>query len=109
MEKCECDLQTALKKENLELDERKKIATGIEAGFGYLAKIGISHCDRKLTNLLSDFCWSEMSSKFATSVLLKKNRGEEATGSLDTREEGQNINNKRPFVSFGVKIILNLF
>ena len=52
MEKCERDLQTALKNENLNLDERKKIATGIEAGFEYLEKIGIEHEDRKLSNFL---------------------------------------------------------
>ena len=40
MEKCEGDLHTALKKDNLNLDERKKIATGIQAGFQYLKKIG---------------------------------------------------------------------
>jgi serine/threonine protein kinase len=52
MEKCERDLQTALKNNKLNLDERKKIATGIEAGFQYLEKIGIYHHDRKLSNLL---------------------------------------------------------
>ena len=52
MEKCDGDLQKELKNDNLNLDERKKIATGIEAGFEYLGKIGIIHCDRKLTNFL---------------------------------------------------------
>jgi serine/threonine protein kinase len=52
MEKCERDLQKELKKENLNFDERKKIATGVEAGFQYLKKIGIDHCDRKLSNFL---------------------------------------------------------
>ena len=52
MEKCDGDLQTVLKKENLNLDERKKIATGINAGFQYLEEIGIDHCDRKLSNFL---------------------------------------------------------
>ena len=52
MEKCEGDLHPALKKGNLNLDERKKIATGIRAGFQYLEKIGIEHCDRKLSNFL---------------------------------------------------------
>ena len=52
MEKCERDLQTALKKEKLNLDERKKIAIGIEAGFQYLGGIGIRHLDRKLSNFL---------------------------------------------------------
>jgi hypothetical protein len=41
MEKCESDLQKELKKENLNFDERKKIATGIRAGFKYLEKFGI--------------------------------------------------------------------
>ena len=52
MEKCDGDLQTALKNDNLNFDERKKIATGMEAGFEYLEKIGIYHCDRKLSNFL---------------------------------------------------------
>jgi serine/threonine protein kinase len=52
MEKCERDLQKELKKENLNLEERKKIATGIIAGFQYLKKIGIYHHDRKLSNFL---------------------------------------------------------
>ena len=52
MEKCDGDLQKELKKDKLDLDERKKIATGIEAGFQYLEKIGIEHRDRKLTNFL---------------------------------------------------------
>ena len=52
MEKCDGDLQTALKNDNLNLDERKKIATGIRAGFKYLEKIGIEHHDRKLSNFL---------------------------------------------------------
>ena len=52
MEKCEGDLQAALKKENLILDQRKKIATGIKTGFQYLEKIGIDHFDRNLSNFL---------------------------------------------------------
>ena len=52
MEKCDSDLQTALKNENLNLDERKNTATGIEAGFEYLDEIGIEHRDRKLSNFL---------------------------------------------------------
>jgi serine/threonine protein kinase len=51
MEKCESDLQTALKNENLNIDERKKIASG----FQYLGKIGIEHnviYGRKLSNFL---------------------------------------------------------
>ena len=41
-------------------------------------------------------------SKFATSVLFMKNRGEEATGSWDTPEEGQNIKKNELSVSFRV-------
>ena len=52
MEKCDGDLQKELKKDNFNFDERKKIATGIEAGFKYLEKIGIEHRDRKLSNFL---------------------------------------------------------
>jgi serine/threonine protein kinase len=52
MEKCDGDLQNELKKENLNLGERKKIATGIKTGFQYLEKIGIEHRDRKLSNFL---------------------------------------------------------
>ena len=52
MEKCEGDLQKELKKENLNFDERKKIAIGIKTGFRYLENIGIHHCDRKLSNFL---------------------------------------------------------
>jgi serine/threonine protein kinase len=52
MEKCEGELQTELKNDNLNLDERKNIAKGIKAGFKYLEKIGIEHRDRKLTNFL---------------------------------------------------------
>jgi len=51
MEKCESDLQTSLKNENLNIDERKKIASG----FQYLGKIGIEHnviYGRKLSNFL---------------------------------------------------------
>ena len=52
MEKCEGDLRTELEKDNLNFDERKKIAIEIRSGFGYLEKIGIDHCDRKLSNFL---------------------------------------------------------
>ena len=52
MEKCERDLEKALKKDDLNFDERKKIATGIKAGFEYLEEIDIQHCDRKLSNFL---------------------------------------------------------
>ena len=52
MEKCETNLRTKLESDNLDLDERKKIAKGIQSGFQYLEKIGISHRDRKLANFL---------------------------------------------------------
>jgi hypothetical protein len=52
MEKCERNLRTELKRENLNLNERKKIATGIKAGLDYLRKIGIEHKDQKLENFL---------------------------------------------------------
>ena len=39
-----------------------------------------------------------------TSVLFMNIRGEGATGSLDTREEGQNMKKPQFFVSFGVTI-----
>jgi hypothetical protein len=41
--------------------------------------------------------------------LFRKIRGEEASGSLDTREEAQNIKINKLFVSFGIEMILNLF
>ena len=79
MEKCEHDLQKALKEENLNLDERKKIATGIKTGFQYLEEIGIHHFDRKLSNFLliggevkiCDFglVFSTKSSRFKNTVI----------------------------------------
>jgi hypothetical protein len=50
-----------------------------------------------------------MSSKFATSVLFRNFRSDEATGSWDTREEGRNIKIALLFVSFGIEMILKLF
>ena len=52
MEKCDGNLRTKLENDNLELEERKKIAKGLKIGFGYLEKIGINHKDRKLENFL---------------------------------------------------------
>ena len=52
LEKCDGDLRNELKNENLDLEERKKIARGIQAGIGYLGKVGIFHYDRKLANFL---------------------------------------------------------
>ena len=46
-----------------------------------------------------------MKSKFATLVLLRHILGEEATGSLGTREEDQNIKKNQLFVNFGIEII----
>ena len=52
MEKCDGNLRKKLKNDNLELEERKKIAKGMISGIKYLKKIGIDHCDRKLENFL---------------------------------------------------------
>jgi len=52
MEKCEGDLWTKLKRDNPELQERKKIARGIQSGLKYLDEIGIHHLDAKLSNFL---------------------------------------------------------
>ena len=52
MEKAGDDLRTILKEEKIGIDERKKIVKGIKNGFGYLVKIGISHYDQKLENIL---------------------------------------------------------
>ena len=52
MEKGGEDLRTILKEEKIEIEERKKIAEGINNGFLYLVKIGISHYDRKMENIL---------------------------------------------------------
>ena len=52
MEKCEHNLRNELKKDHLDLKQRKKIAKGIKSGFEYLEEIGIDHFDRKLENFL---------------------------------------------------------
>ncbi|CBY35032.1 unnamed protein product [Oikopleura dioica] len=52
MEKCEGDLREELKRDTLDLEERKKIARGIQSGIKYLFKVGIEHKDRKLANYL---------------------------------------------------------
>ena len=52
LEKCETNLRNELKNENLDLEERKKIAIGLKNGFDYLWKIGIHHYDKKLENFL---------------------------------------------------------
>ena len=55
---------------------------------------------RPSENIKDEISITSGKSKSATSVLLRKNRGEEATGSLDTREEDQNIIFNELFVSF---------
>ena len=52
MEKGGKDLRKILKEEKIEIEERKKIAEGIENGRNYLAKIGIGHFDLKMANIL---------------------------------------------------------
>ena len=52
MEKCDGNLREKLKSGDPSLRERKKIASGILAGFEYLEDIGIEHRDRKLANFL---------------------------------------------------------
>ncbi|CBY10809.1 unnamed protein product [Oikopleura dioica] len=52
LEKCDGNVRTELKNENLDLGERKKIAKGLKNGFDYLREVGISHYDRKLENFL---------------------------------------------------------
>ena len=52
MEKCEGNLREKLKKDELDLEERKKIARGILSGLRYLDNNGIEHKDRKLANYL---------------------------------------------------------
>jgi len=45
-------MENELKNGNLDLEERKKIAIGLENGFDYLEKVGIWHFDKKLENFL---------------------------------------------------------
>ena len=52
LEKCDGNIRTELKNENLDLEERKKIAKGLKNGFKYLEKVGIYHYDKKLENFL---------------------------------------------------------
>ncbi|CBY31699.1 unnamed protein product [Oikopleura dioica] len=52
LEKCDGNLRTELKNESLNLEERKKIAIELKAGFDYLRIVGIWHCDQKLDNFL---------------------------------------------------------
>ena len=52
MEKAGENLRTVLKEEKIEIEERKKIARGIKNGWNYLMKIGITHYDLKLENVL---------------------------------------------------------
>ena len=52
LEKCDGNVRTELKNENLDLEERKKIAKGLKNGFDYLKKVGIFHFDKKLENFL---------------------------------------------------------
>ena len=53
MQKCDGNIRNELKNEKLDLEERKKIATGVKKGFEYLNKVGIWHVDRKLENFLT--------------------------------------------------------
>jgi serine/threonine protein kinase len=52
MEKCETNLRKALRSGNPDLEGRKKIAKGIQAGLKYLEQVGITHLDKKLANFL---------------------------------------------------------
>ena len=52
MEKAGENLRTLLKEEKIGIQERKKIAEGINNGYVYLAEIGIGHYDSKLENIL---------------------------------------------------------
>ena len=52
LEKADEDLRTVLKEERIGLEERKKIWEGMYNGAVYLVKVGISHYDQKLENVL---------------------------------------------------------
>jgi serine/threonine protein kinase len=52
MKKAGEDLRTILKEDKIGIEERKKIAEGIANGDEYLEKIGISHFDQKMENIL---------------------------------------------------------
>ena len=62
MEKCDSDLRSRLKEDDLSLEARKKIAIGVQEGKNYLWSIGIEHCDRKPENILlknEDSKWTD--------------------------------------------------
>ena len=52
MEKAGEDLRKVLKNGAIQIGDRKKIAGAIGDGFSYLKKIGITHFDLKLENIL---------------------------------------------------------
>ena len=52
MEKCDSNLRSRLKNEDLSLEERKKIAIGVREGEEYLGSVGIIHFDKKPENIL---------------------------------------------------------
>ena len=52
MEKCDSNLRELLKKELLNIEERREIAVGIMNGYKYLKDIGINHHDLKPENVL---------------------------------------------------------
>ena len=52
MEKCDTDLRTLLKNNDLTLEQRKDIAVGVLKGAEYLSSIGIEHSDKKPENIL---------------------------------------------------------
>ena len=52
MEKCDSCLRRRLRAEDLNLEERKKIAIGVKEGEKYLKIIGILHYDQKPDNIL---------------------------------------------------------
>lgn len=52
MEKCEENLFTALRKNELSLKERQNIAIGVKNGYEYLERIGLLHNDLKPQNVV---------------------------------------------------------
>jgi len=68
LEKCDENVRNELKNENLDLEERKKIAKGLENGFDYLEKVGIWHHDKKLENFHDFPDAFKQGSKFWTKV-----------------------------------------
>ncbi|CBY15076.1 unnamed protein product, partial [Oikopleura dioica] len=94
LEKCDGNIRTELKNENLDLEERKKIAKGLEDGFDYLFEVGITHNDKKLENFL-------LLGGIAKILDLLGNRLEEkVTGKWDIVEEEANLDTAMLFVSF---------